>query len=243
MLACERQHAMRYRLAILVFFFVLSFFLAVSMSVGFLFELLDGSKGRILQYWIYSVFWFGYLGKVNTKEPMAETDVVSWYGLKGGEHCLRYSTREYTAKLTVGPSMDTIGQEGMIQLCKETPTVIHNRKLFTDFCQDLGFGRGVWGYWIVDFQEDDCETKWGEFIDLGCGYLNGGQQDHFRRVESHLENLQAGSSWQIMCATTPADIDGHHFGGPDRCHSLPQQGIYGIWDLLDGSCERKTTGP
>lgn len=66
-----------------------------------------------------------------------ETEVgieTAWYGLKGGEHCLRYATREYTAKLIGDPAATN---QDMMKLCKSTPTVIHGRTLFTDFCQDL----------------------------------------------------------------------------------------------------------
>lgn len=55
-----------------------------------------------------------------------------WEGLKGGEHCLRYATREYTARL----STNLMGKEAM-KACKETPTEIHGRLVHTDFCQDL----------------------------------------------------------------------------------------------------------
>lgn len=55
-----------------------------------------------------------------------------WEGLKGGEHCLRYGTREYTARL----STNAIGLEAM-RACKETPIEIHGQLLHTDFCQDL----------------------------------------------------------------------------------------------------------
>ena len=56
----------------------------------------------------------------------------SWEGLKGGEHCLRYATREYTAKLINIPS----GADAL-KTCRETPVGIHGASLFPDFCQDL----------------------------------------------------------------------------------------------------------
>ena len=56
----------------------------------------------------------------------------SWEGLKGGEHCLRYATRQYTARLSDGPA----GTD-MIRTCRETPVTIHGEFLYADFCQDL----------------------------------------------------------------------------------------------------------
>ncbi|KAF9560030.1 hypothetical protein CPC08DRAFT_723561 [Agrocybe pediades] len=155
-----------------------------------------------------------------------------WQGLKGGEHCLRYATREYTARLS---TIESISREGMMRLCRETPVEIHGKVMHTDFCQDLGFGRGVWGFWSVDFDEPECETRWGEFIDLGC--VLGLDSSHSLRIESRLENLQPGSNWQVMCATTPADVHGHHYGGAVECFHSPSSGTHGIWDLPDVSCE------
>ncbi|KAF8805507.1 hypothetical protein BYT27DRAFT_7192541 [Phlegmacium glaucopus] len=154
-----------------------------------------------------------------------------WERLKGGEHCLRYATREYTARL----SSNAIGQEAM-KACKETPTEIHGRLLLTDFCQDLGLGRGVWGFWIVNSDEPACETTWGNFVDLGCAENGLDMGSSSRRVEARLDNLQTGADWRIMCATTPADIHGRHFF-PAECFNLGRLGIFGAWDMQDTSCE------
>ena len=50
---------------------------------------------------------------------------------------------------------------------------------------------------------------------LNCGIIYGYQL--FQRIESRLENLQPGSNWQIMCATTPAEIYGRRYGSPAAC--------------------------
>ncbi|KAJ3498757.1 hypothetical protein NLJ89_g10178 [Agrocybe chaxingu] len=165
---------------------------------------------------------------------------ASWESLKGGEHCLRFATREYTARLSLSESANTAAsRQEMMRACRDTPVEIHGRSLSTDFCQDLGFGRGVYGYWIVDFEEPDCLTQWGEFSDLGCtsSVSETGTPLPFRRVESRLENLQPGSSWQIMCVTTPAEIYGQHFGSPAVCFNDKRAGVFGEWDMHDLSCE------
>ncbi|CAA7268733.1 unnamed protein product [Cyclocybe aegerita] len=165
---------------------------------------------------------------------------ASWENLKGGEHCLRFATREYTARLSLSESANTAAsRQEMMRACRDTPVEIHGRLLSTDFCQDLGFGRGVYGYWIVDFEEPDCLTQWGEFSDLGCttSVSETGTPLPFRRVESRLENLQPGSSWQIMCVTTPAEIYGQHFGSPAVCFNDKRAGVFGEWDMRDESCK------
>lgn len=154
-----------------------------------------------------------------------------WVGMKAGEHCLRYATRQYTARIS-----QVRGGDSAMKACKETPVEIHGKVLFTDFCQDLGFWRGVWGFWVVGFGERECETEWGEFTDLGCIDRPGLLETSARRIESVLENLQPGSNWQIMCATTPANIDGHYYGGPAQCLNLGSSGVHGAWDISDASC-------
>ncbi|KDR70570.1 hypothetical protein GALMADRAFT_879032 [Galerina marginata CBS 339.88] len=114
----------------------------------------------------------------------------------------------------------------MMKLCKDTPVEIHGHLLFTDFCQDLVRLRSRHlGILAVGFDEPDRETEWSDFVDLGCAVeIDGGNT--YRRIESQLENLQSGSSWQIMCATTPADINGRHFASPDTCYNSLTSGTY-----------------
>ncbi|KAF5309130.1 hypothetical protein D9619_012785 [Psilocybe cf. subviscida] len=164
--------------------------------------------------------------------PQTPTSDVNaaWEYLKGGEHCLRYATREYTALLK---TVDLPAGEDPMKACRDTPAEIHGVVLYTNFCQNLGFGRGIWGFWTVDFNEPDCETKWGQFDDLGCV---DDRSYPARRVESRLENLQSGSDWQFMCVTTPADINGHHYQTPMDCLNLGHSNILGLWDIPDNAC-------
>jgi len=171
--------------------------------------------------------------KPRTDHNLTSIFEPSWEGLKGGEHCLRYATRQYTARLS-----DRLVGQDMIKVCKETPVEIHGDLLYTDFCQDLGFNRGVWGYWIVDYNEPDCETRWGEFTDLGC--LDGIAPA--RRIEARLENLRKGDDWQFMCVTTPADIDGRYYSTPAECFNQGRWGVYGSWYLHDNSCSSQHNG-
>lgn len=38
-----------------------------------------------------------------------------------------------------------------------------------------------------------------------------------QRMRSRLWNIEPGEDWKLMCATTPADINGVHFLGPKYC--------------------------
>ncbi|KAF9037078.1 hypothetical protein BJ165DRAFT_1353675 [Panaeolus papilionaceus] len=163
-------------------------------------------------------------------DPDTELATPKWENLRRSEHCLRYATREYTARLANAPN----GADGF-RACKMTPVVIHGREMHPTFCQDLGFGRGVWGFWSVDFDEPDCETRWGRFTDLSL--IDSDEAKPVRRMESKLNNLQPGSNWQIMCVTTPADIAGQHFATPAECMNAGQNGIFGLWEIKDRSCD------
>ncbi|TEB23645.1 hypothetical protein FA13DRAFT_1639601 [Coprinellus micaceus] len=143
-------------------------------------------------------------------ETEPDTQRASWENLKGAEHCLRFATRQYTARLANAPS-----DVPAVKTCRETAADIHGVPILPHFCRDLGMAGGVWGHWVIDFEEPACLTKWGNFVDKGCD--DQGESAMTRRFEALLENMQDGENWQIMCATTPADIKGFHFPTPTMC--------------------------
>ncbi|KAJ3537632.1 hypothetical protein NMY22_g5513 [Coprinellus aureogranulatus] len=147
--------------------------------------------------------------EVTPDEPEVELE-ATWEHLKGAQHCLRYATRQYTARLVNIPS----GVPG-VKACRETSALIHGVDILPHFCEDLGMAGGVWGYWIIDFEEPACLTSWGSFVDKGCD--DQGTASMTRRFEALLEHMQHGDNWQIMCATTPADLKGFHFPTPTMC--------------------------
>lgn len=72
-----------------------------------------------------------------------------WENLRGGEHCLRYGTREYTAKLGNVPT----GYDAL-HGCRETPVSIHGVKLSTpNFCDDKV---RCFAYLLVDCSMKPC---------------------------------------------------------------------------------------
>jgi len=169
-----------------------------------------------------------------------------WDTIRPGEHCLRYSTREYTSRLLL--LQGTHNSTAAMKACREIPVEIHGRLLKSNWCLDLGFGRGIYGFWVIAFDEPKCETRWGEFNDLGCSgdvaarvnapvhQTTESEGTPLRRIESRLENLQPGSNWQIMCVTTPAEIHGRRYGSPGACFYDTKHGVFGIWDVEDLAC-------
>jgi hypothetical protein len=146
----------------------------------------------------------------------------------GGPHCVAYGTREYTARLWDIPFM-----ADWIQACKSTPIQIHNKTLLTpDRCEDLGMG-GMYGHWLVNFEETSCLPYWGSFKDLGCT----AEKSHLHRFQSRLWGIKKGEDWMTLCATAPANIWGSYIPRPRYCDDRGWfWGMYGIWELYDPNC-------
>ncbi|KAF6754038.1 hypothetical protein DFP72DRAFT_900236 [Ephemerocybe angulata] len=167
-----------------------------------------------------------YLAMEPREDPQQQP---RWEHFKGAEHCLRFATREYTAKLVGAPP-----NVSPISACRETPVNIHSIPIVPDYCQDLGIAGGVWGYWTISFEEPECLTNWGDFIDRGCD--DPGSESMTRRFEAVLENMQDGDNWQIMCTTTPADLKGFHFPTPTMCERPGRDDVWGVWEVADLTC-------
>ncbi|KAJ6495408.1 hypothetical protein C8R45DRAFT_823998, partial [Mycena sanguinolenta] len=151
----------------------------------------------------------------------------AWDGIKGDQRCLQHGMRRYTAQLANVPR-----EYDPVKACTETAIEIHGVKILRpDKCEDRGCA-GVFGHWIVDDSEPACVTHFDFFKDKGCYTPGSGK----RRIESHLENLQAGDDWRDMCSTTPADFRHLHFAGPDVCENWGKYGVWGIWDIDDAGC-------
>lgn len=65
-------------------------------------------------------------------ETEPDTQQASWENLKGAEHCLRFATRQYTARLANAPS-----DVPAVKTCRETPADIHGVPILPHFCRDL----------------------------------------------------------------------------------------------------------
>ncbi|KAJ7795904.1 hypothetical protein B0H14DRAFT_3495369 [Mycena olivaceomarginata] len=148
-----------------------------------------------------------------------------WEDLGADQHCLRYSTRQYTARVANVPR-----QYDPVQACKETAIEINGVKILNPVqCEDRGCS-GVIGHWMV--ADPSCVTHFDGFADKGCTGPGSGR----RLIESRLWNLQGGDDWRDMCSTTPADFRGLHFEGPDSCENWGIRGVWGTWNIEDREC-------
>ncbi|KAF7325777.1 hypothetical protein MKEN_00428200 [Mycena kentingensis (nom. inval.)] len=173
----------------------------------------------------------------------------AWDGLAGDSYCLRYATRRYTARIANVPrSYDPV------KACMETSVEIHGRRLTTpERCEDRGC-EGVFGHWVVDFAEAACSPHFAKFDDkvnstsiftnkslsmvnsLPSRVVQVQDPENEYRMESRLWDLRPGDDWREMCSTTPADLRGIHFDGPDMCENWGIQGVWARWDIEDSSC-------
>ncbi|KAK0432187.1 hypothetical protein EV421DRAFT_2040824 [Armillaria borealis] len=157
-------------------------------------------------------------------------DGLTWTELTPSNRCLRYSTREYSALLR-GVSND----EDSLKWCKEKEITIHGMKFkkpahYTINVDKSGTTR-VYGHWIVGSNEPRCMTTWEDF--RACA----AKGSKYRRIEAQMGNHQPlWDDWQMMCSTTPADYEGHHFDRPDSCERSFFGSVTGVWLLKDDSC-------
>ncbi|KAJ7706656.1 hypothetical protein B0H17DRAFT_906168, partial [Mycena rosella] len=149
-----------------------------------------------------------------------------WESLRAEEHCLRHGARQYSARISNVPRV-----YDPVQACTETAVEIHGRKIASpSWCEDRGCN-GVYGHWTVDYSEPTCVTHFDAFKDKGCISETG-----LRRIESRLENLQAGDNWRDMCSSTPANFRHLHFESPGMCEHWGKYGVWGIWEIEDREC-------
>ncbi|KAJ8702057.1 hypothetical protein PTI98_000806 [Pleurotus ostreatus] len=142
--------------------------------------------------------------------------------------CSSYGTREYSARLLNVPE-----KFNAMELCAETEVSIHGVMKQPSYCKDNGKWGGVYGHWVVDFQEAACAPYFSKFENKGCSTAGSG----LRTYHSRLENLRPSDDWKDMCSTTPADFLGNHFDSPTHCVDWSPHGIWGIWDVSDANCQ------
>ncbi|KIJ94865.1 hypothetical protein K443DRAFT_109741, partial [Laccaria amethystina LaAM-08-1] len=139
----------------------------------------------------------------------------------------RYGTRKYWAKM--GP---LVGGYDPMKACWTSEIEIHGQKMKPTYCEDKGADHGVYGHWIVDFDEGGCRPWWKGFKDKGCTAPGSG----LRRFDAHLINLDYADGWHVMCSSTPADFNGLHFNGAMSCVKSLFGGVFGIWEIEDRNC-------
>ncbi|KAF8595766.1 hypothetical protein BDV93DRAFT_548662 [Ceratobasidium sp. AG-I] len=72
--------------------------------------------------------------------------------------------------------------------------------------------------------------RWGNFKDEGC--IQRGQ----RRMYARLFGLSMNEDWKAACTTMPARVNGKWYNRPTYCDDKAVLGIYGVFQVNDGSC-------
>ncbi|EDR10234.1 uncharacterized protein LACBIDRAFT_316900 [Laccaria bicolor S238N-H82] len=171
------------------------------------------------------IFFIGGLVSAIIHYPASQ---VHWLALESSKHCEGYGARKYWAKM--GPLPDR-GWLDPMETCWALENEIRGRKMKPTYCEDKGADRGVYGHWIVDFDEGACQPFWEGVTNKGCTAPGSG----LRRFDAHLINLDYADGWKVMCSSTPADFNGLHFNGAMSC-AKRVDGVFGTWEIVDGGC-------
>ncbi|KAL1734917.1 hypothetical protein EV714DRAFT_233741 [Schizophyllum commune] len=177
-----------------------------------------------------SIFFFGIVIWLVVHALATSTLDVYWImPIDAKSECAGYGSREYTAVLNI----ESFSAYHWHTVCmKQAPEiVIHGRTLQSpDYC-DMQGGRVI-GHWTVDFDEPECTSSWGWFLDRGCTSSGSG----FRFFEAELHGHLDGDTWREMCRLTPAVVRNVEFPGAMRCYDWGKKGKWGAWDIADESC-------
>ncbi|KAF8985348.1 hypothetical protein BDQ17DRAFT_1415386 [Cyathus striatus] len=170
--------------------------------------------------------------KRKSEEEERHKAAMFWAQLGVGK-CESYNSRRYWSTLQHIPENYTGDR---ITACMETAARVHGREVKPLWCDDLG-ELGVWGNWVVDFDEPGCRPRWNMYKDNGCTAPGSG----LREIEHHLEHFSLSESydWRDVCIRAPADFNGRHFDGPDHCEnwgSNESPNVFGYWRIEDESC-------
>ncbi|CAE6417290.1 unnamed protein product [Rhizoctonia solani] len=153
--------------------------------------------------------------------------LAQFWGAPTSEGCVAYGYREIRAPLWFIP-------EGAdpLTVCVRTPAFINGIGYKTPLgCVDEGPKKGVVAMWYVPTNETRCMPKWSVFEDEGC-MLYGR-----RRKFARLVGLKSNDDWNGVCESTSATIDNKDYDGPSYCEDKGLRGIYGVFDVVDKSCE------
>ncbi|KAH9924857.1 uncharacterized protein B0H18DRAFT_1010480 [Fomitopsis serialis] len=147
---------------------------------------------------------------------------LSW-GQIESHQCVRYGTREYTARLAFNVK----------EACQHMPIAINGATISAPH-ECIMEGDALVSRWNIDQGEAACKPYWGKLYDKGC--IGWGSGKH--RYEARLWDIHDGMDWMAMCTTTPADIRGHHLDAPTHCDNRGIfHGMVGMWDVDDYQCQ------
>ncbi|GJJ08257.1 hypothetical protein Clacol_002467 [Clathrus columnatus] len=190
---------------------------------------------------ILSLFWLalpqldGYARRLERIRRRHEQGVAWSAPLQGS--CLRSGVREYSATLR-NYQVDSYWKEA----CETTELFIHGREVYPKRCElSFGFMQSfffgfVIGHWEIDFGETSCTPIWSSLVDEGCvAYLRIELEPNKRRFSARLLNVDQPDQWDVMCAITPAEIQGNS-RMPHFCKNQGILGMWGYWDTFDQTC-------
>ncbi|KAH8094515.1 hypothetical protein BXZ70DRAFT_947824 [Cristinia sonorae] len=142
--------------------------------------------------------------------------------------CLAYNTRRYQAKLRNVP----LGAD-WLQACMSTQVEIQGRTFSAPEKCEI-WGDDVYGYWIVDFDQPECQPRWADFT-----WQKGCLRPGIYGLEAPLWGQKQGDDVYQLCMTTPGYLAGYgDMGHPNYCERRGDRdiGMVGRWEVPDNNC-------
>ncbi|KAJ2932384.1 hypothetical protein H1R20_g4717, partial [Candolleomyces eurysporus] len=103
---------------------------------------------------------------------------LKWQDPQPDQHCLRFGARRYTAKLEHIPA-----GYNRVRACRETQAWVNGKWAAPTDCDDRGPLGGIYGAWIVDWEEGPCRPFFQDFKDKGCTAEGSGKRVCVLRFE------------------------------------------------------------
>jgi len=143
--------------------------------------------------------------------------------------CRAYGKREYWAMLHNVP-------EGWsdVDACMSMPAEIKGVTFRRpDRCAFVKGSPYIRGYWMVDWDQPDCQPWYHNCHDVGCTSYKSGA----RRIEGELKgiNNRKEQDWWLLCSTTPLVWDLVTYNSPTHCEERGGR-KFAMWDIPDNSC-------
>lgn len=154
-----------------------------------------------------------------------------WKSIQPAHDCHAYGKREYWGALLDVPK----GWSAM-DACMNTPTEIEGITMRRpDRCAFIDGSSEIHGYWMVDWDQRDCNPELRNLHDAGCTNSKSG----LARIEADVAGIINGDEqgWRVMCESVPLSWGGINYTSPTHCE---ERGFFrnkvAMWDVPAERC-------
>lgn len=153
-----------------------------------------------------------------------------WEVISPRWECCAYGKREYRGILRNIPK-----DRDDIDACINMPVKIKGVTIKQpERCQFIEGSPYIRGFWIVDWDQPDCQPWHRDFNNKGCTNPGSG----IRRIEAELAgiNKKGQQDWRVLCETTPMTWNHVTYPSPTHCDERDKGKKIAMWDIPDSRC-------